>query len=742
MSVNDVLYDEGGAVHNVRNTTIGATGDGTTDGSAAFYNLAPGGHYVVPAGVYRFGASGVIPDSVTLELKHGAVLRPDASTQVTLLGPLIAGASQWIDLTAGGALRFDIYLQQQYTANRFISHYRPQWWGVTGDGSTNDQPALARMVDSVPDYCSIKFASQMLMNLDSTWTVSNRNGIVFSCDANPLNTGSEGFASAFRYAGPAGDHAVLFLDRARHCVVRGFSFDAGGLANVCVDLDGYGNGIGTQCIIEHNLFGGAGNTADFVGVRISQTVTNNQEYHTIRHNVVYGGGSETRNVYVSTTASSTVITAGAAAFSSSDVGKSIRIANVGPAGGVLDTTILSVQSGTEATLGAAASATVTAAYAALGKALGNGIRIGPSANAKRIIIDANNIIGCQYGIRAEGGSFHALHNSFTRNEVNISVTNLSEPSYDDGSNSEYSRQHLDLTTGMPFFVRSGRFDIGSTIPNGAHFNLPTTNAVLIVACGMENHLPDASSHVFASPHGNRLVSIGNRFSDGMSIAQIGVDVDTRWISLFDGWIFDKPADTWLGGRVLSEYADYDGTIIGKTYSSGGGDDPYHTAGVRGEALMSPQGAYDAVAVGVQAVVGQNGLLNNVNFRAIEAVLPVSATQQAKLVEGMHIMSPAFTGGGGAQQVTGIVIEPMRVVGGPVYSGGGIDQRGPLDVNRFAGITSLDGRTFQKAPPSPPYDPELQPAQVTFYLDEANDALMVRVKYSDGASLKTGTIALT
>ena len=53
----------------------------------------------------------------------------------------------------------------------------------------------------------------------------------------------------------------------------------------------------------------------------------------------------------------------------------------------------------------------------------------------------------------------------------------------------------------------------------------------------------------------------------------------------------------------------------------------------------------------------------------------------------------------------------------------------------------DSRFYSTVPDSAPTDANLDNSQMTFYLDEASNALKVRVRYSDG-TLKTGTVALT
>jgi len=57
--------------------------------------------------------------------------------------------------------------------------------------------------------------------------------------------------------------------------------------------------------------------------------------------------------------------------------------------------------------------------------------------------------------------------------------------------------------------------------------------------------------------------------------------------------------------------------------------------------------------------------------------------------------------------------------------------------------ALDGsrRIFQGAPASAPNDANLEASTIHFYLDESGNNLKVRVKYANGATLKTATVAL-
>ncbi len=58
-----------------------------------------------------------------------------------------------------------------------------------------------------------------------------------------------------------------------------------------------------------------------------------------------------------------------------------------------------------------------------------------------------------------------------------------------------------------------------------------------------------------------------------------------------------------------------------------------------------------------------------------------------------------------------------------------------------GNTRLDGRQFLNAAATAPTDADIPTAAVSWYLDESLNNIKVRVRYSDGTTLKTGTLAL-
>ncbi|HEU4559580.1 MAG TPA: glycosyl hydrolase family 28-related protein, partial [Longimicrobium sp.] len=111
---------------------------GTADARAAFASAdAAGGTLYVPRGTYRIDSNLTLSSDVHFE--EGAVIRPNANVTVTLNGTLDAGAFQAFDIkTFTGA---KVVLGK---AERLL----PQWWGATGNGSTDDYAPIAAALAS------------------------------------------------------------------------------------------------------------------------------------------------------------------------------------------------------------------------------------------------------------------------------------------------------------------------------------------------------------------------------------------------------------------------------------------------------------------------------------------------------------------------------------------------------------------------------------------------------------------
>lgn len=102
---------------------------GTADARAAFVSAdGAGGTLYVPRGIYRIDSDLTLSSDIHFE--EGAVLRPGGSTvDIILNGNLDAGAFQVFDIKTNTGSTVTPKKAEQVI---------PQWWGATGDGTTDD----------------------------------------------------------------------------------------------------------------------------------------------------------------------------------------------------------------------------------------------------------------------------------------------------------------------------------------------------------------------------------------------------------------------------------------------------------------------------------------------------------------------------------------------------------------------------------------------------------------------------
>ncbi|KKL78540.1 hypothetical protein LCGC14_2023820 [marine sediment metagenome] len=74
-----------------------------------------------------------------MHLLPGAILKPDSGIAITIDGAIIAGIEQIFDTSAGGSF---------VIGNQHVGVF-PQWFGATGDGSTNDRGFIKSAIDAV-----------------------------------------------------------------------------------------------------------------------------------------------------------------------------------------------------------------------------------------------------------------------------------------------------------------------------------------------------------------------------------------------------------------------------------------------------------------------------------------------------------------------------------------------------------------------------------------------------------------
>lgn len=128
-----IVANKGGdsGEHNVK--AYGATGDGTTNDRTALNTAntaAANGDLYFPNGTYKISSNLTL--SASCVFAKGAMLSIDNGIVVTITGNIYAPATQIF--TGSGTVSFlGNYLETEVT---------PQWWGVVGNGSTNNTTAL------------------------------------------------------------------------------------------------------------------------------------------------------------------------------------------------------------------------------------------------------------------------------------------------------------------------------------------------------------------------------------------------------------------------------------------------------------------------------------------------------------------------------------------------------------------------------------------------------------------------
>jgi parallel beta-helix repeat protein len=95
----------------------------------------------IPVGTVAITTDTTIPANITLKLGQGAVLAVATTKTLTINGGLEAGLYPIFSCTGTGKVNL--------TGSTKIQQVYPQWWGATGNGTTDDTLAVAKAVASV-----------------------------------------------------------------------------------------------------------------------------------------------------------------------------------------------------------------------------------------------------------------------------------------------------------------------------------------------------------------------------------------------------------------------------------------------------------------------------------------------------------------------------------------------------------------------------------------------------------------
>lgn len=450
-----------------------AVGDGSTNNAAALTladSAATRGLALLPPGVYRVDSSLTL--TATWWPLPGAIIRCASGATVYYNGDLASSATQFIDNSLnslGGGVIF--------ANNKAIRVYDPYWWGVAADGVTSDHSALAQMFRAIPAEVTVQ-SPIGTMNIASTVTISDKDGLSWKGVGRPVNLGSNGSAAELAWSGATGG-VMVALDRCRFSSIENMRFIPG-VAGVGIDADGYSSGhIGTQNYLWWLHFYATYSNLTFTPIRISNTVTNNQEYYDIGYCVFRsgsegstraGGRGEPSNVTdaYSISAGSDVVSTGTNfTFTSADSGSWFRGALGGPGGSRLSTTIKRFIDAQHVQLAASAASSVVSKYFLVGCGTSTAIYIAASFNAKRQYVHHCNFHGYNSAIECAGGNMRSEHNSFSDCECNIPVAGSQSAQVEDNwSDTESSRQHCNHDTTQPFGVNYLRYATNFILPGG------------------------------------------------------------------------------------------------------------------------------------------------------------------------------------------------------------------------------------------------------------------------------------
>ena len=573
--------------------------------------------------------------------------------------------------------------------------------GVDCTGAVDSARAIQTAVDADPSL-HLLFPSGCSAKIGSTITVTSGTGTSFKS----ANFPGDGVGTPAKLIW-VGTKGVMFdFEHSDHPVVENLVFVSPGGANcpdgfLKFDGDPGGGQIGTNGRIIGNSFSnGSCNNANFIGVSISPTATNNHENYIVQDNYIScGGGMASVYAHDGVTNGTTTLTSASALFSAGDVGKRIRISY---AGGLLDTTIATFANASSVLLAAPAPWSQSNVTVVVGTSYGIGYRNGASQNALQQQFIHLQYSRCAVGILFQGGNGQIVQASGGQSDIGIQIGGfVAQNTLIDFYASESDFQAIVLISGnvAPITITNSRFSNGNQMASGHvilcckvtfvnnlfNFN-PQSNAVLIGA----------------SPGGNPTVTSINNDLRGLSWTRIGYGAFTSPTVTSINDELDQstnPAQQMFGCWNISV------PCFGVTNSVSHGG---------GTALKVTSGNVFANAktaiVGLEAISTADFILNYTAIRgvgtpnrfagsqiAVEAAWDVGGISGAG-ASGGPVAAYAFRARTPASvsatlpALYGIYIDKQKVTN--VSAGWGVYQADPVDQNYFGGPVLM-----QKNPPT-------------------------------------------
>lgn len=111
--------------------------DNTTEIKAIVSDMSVlGGTIFFPRGLYRFTSNTTFPSNLTLSFQEGAILSPDSGVTLTINSQIEAGLFQ---IFGGDGI---------IAGDKRNDYVFPQWWGVKGNNTDDDRPAMQKAIEA------------------------------------------------------------------------------------------------------------------------------------------------------------------------------------------------------------------------------------------------------------------------------------------------------------------------------------------------------------------------------------------------------------------------------------------------------------------------------------------------------------------------------------------------------------------------------------------------------------------
>ena len=228
----------------------------------------------VPARTYIISTNFIIPANITLKLERGAVLSLATGVTLTINGPVDAGLYQIFACTGSGKV--------DLSSNLVLKEALFDWWGVVGDGATNNKTTLAQAVASG--------AKRLVLTGPGTYLTDDR--MIFTGDGRQVvGVG----LPVYQHTGTVvGGYTDAWQFQGTNTLVDGIKFTSAWVGSnkwfIRLGTNGAGGQVGgtvRNCIFNATGFGGVVNEGQSAGFTNDAIIIENNRFLNMGDHAVY-----------------------------------------------------------------------------------------------------------------------------------------------------------------------------------------------------------------------------------------------------------------------------------------------------------------------------------------------------------------------------------------------------------------------------------------------------------------------